>query len=212
MRTEVEARFRAEGPAPLEALASAQRLGRADLGPARTVDETDRYLDTRDGRLAAARWACRLRSRDGVVRISLKGPPSVTDGAPWHHQRPELEGPATDEINPGAWPPSEALDLLDALREGAELAERLRLRQRRTERAVDVDGVPVGTLSLDEVRVVAGGSDLGELFVVELELDPAATSAERELAGLATALGQLPGLVPEGRTKLEHALERAAGR
>ena len=212
MRTEVEARFRAEGPAPLEALAVAQRLGRAYLGPARIVDETDRYLDTRDGRLAAARWACRLRSRDGVVRISLKGPPATTDGEPWHHRRPELEGPATDEVKPGEWPPSEARDLLEALSGGAELTERLRLRQRRTERAVDLDGVPLGTLSLDEVGLEAGGSELGDLFVVELELDPAAIGADRELARLAAALGQITGLVPERRTKLEHALDRAAGR
>ena len=53
---------------------SSESLGRAVLGPARTVDETDRYLDTDDGRLAAALWACRLRSREGTTRISLKGP------------------------------------------------------------------------------------------------------------------------------------------
>jgi inorganic triphosphatase YgiF len=212
MQTEVEARFRAERPDPLEALAVAARLGNADLGPSSTVDETDRYLDTRDGRLAASRWACRLRSRDGVVRISLKGPPAQTDGEPWHHRRPELEGPATDELDPNAWPPSEARDLLDALRDGADLVERLRLRQRRTERTVDLEGELVGTLSLDEVRLEAGGSDLGELFVVELELDTASASAERELAGLAASLGQVPGLVAERRTKLEHALDRAARR
>ena len=212
MRTEVEARFRAEGLGPLRALAAAPRLGSADLGPARTVVETDRYLDTADGRLATARWACRLRSRDGSARLSLKGPPSATNGQPWHHRRPELEGPATDDLDPDAWPPSEAHDLLDALRGGADLGERVRLRQRRTERTVEVGGTPVGTLSLDEVRPEVGSSDLGDLFVVELELDPAEPGAERELAGLAAALSVIPGLVPERRTKLEHTLDRAAGR
>ena len=75
MPTEVEARFRAESAEPLAELAGRARLGRARLGSPRTVDETDRYLDTIDGRLAAARWACRLRSREGTTRISLKGPP-----------------------------------------------------------------------------------------------------------------------------------------
>jgi inorganic triphosphatase YgiF len=212
MRTEVEARFRADELAPLEALAVAPTLGRADLGPARIAEETDRYLDTVDGRLAAARWACRLRSRDGSVRVTLKGPPAVTAGKPWQHRRPELEAPATDETDPATWPWSEARDLVDALRGGGELIERLRLRQRRTERSVVVDAAHVGTLSLDEVGMEAGGSDLGMLFVVELELDPDAATAERELAGMAAALGQVAGLVPEGRTKLERALERAAGR
>lgn len=77
---------------------------------------------------------------------------------------------------------------------------------------MEVGGTPVGTLSLDEVRPEVGSSDLGDLFVVELELDPAEPGAERELAGLAAALSVIPGLVPERRTKLEHTLDRAAGR
>jgi inorganic triphosphatase YgiF len=209
MPTEVEAKFRADGPGPLEALAVAPRLGRAVLGPPRTVDETDRYLDTDDGRLASARWACRLRLRDGATRISLKGPPSDTQAASWHHRRPEVEGPATDQIEPDAWPASEARDLLHALAGGHALSEQLRVRQARTERTVTIDGgEPIGTLTLDRVRLAAGGADLGELFVVELELDPASKTGEAELSGLAGALGALPGLVPEPRTKLEHALDR----
>ena len=209
MPTEVEAKFRAEGPGPLEALAVAERLGNAILGPARTVDESDRYLDTDDGRLASARWACRLRLRDGTTRISLKGPPSDAPGAAWHHRRPEVEGPATDEIAPDAWPPSEARDLLESLAGGRVLTEHLRVRQARTERAVTLDGgEPIGTLTLDRVRLAAGDADLGELFVVELELDPASETGEAELSGLADALASMPGLVPEPRTKLEHALHR----
>ena len=209
MPTEVEAKFRADGPGPLEALAVASRLGRAVLGPARTVDETDRYLDTDDRRLASARWACRLRLRDGTTKISLKGPPSDALAAAWHHRRPEVEGPATDEIDPGAWPSSEARDLLESLAGGRVLTEHLRVQQARTERTVTIDGGgPVGTLTMDRVRLAAGDADLGELFVVELELDPASETGEAELSGLAGALAAVPGLVPEPRTKLEHALDR----
>ena len=209
MATEVEARFRADGPAPLEALAVASRLADAALGLARTVDETDRYLDTDDRRLAAARWACRLRLREGTTRISLKGPPSEAQAAAWHHRRPEVEGPATEEIAPDAWPPSEARDLLESLAGGRALTEHLRVRQARTERTVTPDGgEPIGTLTLDRVQLAAGDVDLGELFVVELELDRASEAAESELSGLAAALAAIPGLVPEPRTKLEHALDR----
>ena len=159
--------------------------------------------------LASARWACRLRLRDGTTRISLKGPPSDAPAAAWHHRRPEVEGPATDEIAPNVWPASEARDLLESLAGGHALMEHLRVRQARTERAVTLDGgEPIGTLTLDRVRLAAGGVDLGELFVVELELDPTSSMGEAELSGLADALASVPGLVPEPRTKLEHALHR----
>jgi inorganic triphosphatase YgiF len=213
MRTEVEAKFRADGPGPLDLLAAATRLGRATLGPARTVREADRYLDTDDGRLAAARWACRLRSREGETRISLKGPPRGAQGQVWRHRRPELEGPASEEIALDSWPPSEARALLASMAGGRPLAESLRLDQRRTERSVALEGRrPIGTLTLDRVRLAAGDVDLGELFVVELELDPASEDGEAELDAMAEALAAVPGLVAEPRTKLEHALHRLHGR
>lgn len=212
MPTEVEAKFRAESAEPLEKLAVRERLGRALLGAARTVDEVDRYLDTDDDRLATALWACRLRSREGVTRISLKGPP-IGPVRGWHHRRPELEGPATDLLEPDAWPASPALELLTTLRGGRPLVEHLRLYQARTERAVTLaDGTSVGILTLDRVRVSANGTDFGRLFVVELELDAASEAAEPELDGLAKELEGTDGLVAEPRSKLEHALERLAGR
>ena len=212
MPTEVEAKFRAETAEPLIELAARPRLGRAVLGIARTVDEVDRYLDTDDGRLAAARWACRLRSREGATRISLKGPPIGPVDA-WRHRRPEVEGPATDVIDPDGWPTSPALELLTTLRDGRPLGERLRLYQARTERAVTLpDGTPIGTLTLDRVRMSADGSDLGKLFVVELELDARSESGEAELDGLAAELAATDGLLPEPRSKLEHALDLMAHR
>ena len=212
MPTEVEAKFSAETAEPLVALAARQRLGRALLGTARTVDEVDRYLDTDDDRLATARWACRLRAREGTTRISLKGPP-VGPIRGWQHRRPEVEGPANDTVDPDGWPASPALELLTALRGGRPLVERVRLYQARTERAVTLpDGSSIGTLTLDEVRMTANGADLGRLFVVELELDPSSAAAEAELEGLGAELEGIDGLDAEPRSKLEHALERLAGR
>ena len=212
MPTEVEAKFRAETAEPLIELAARPRLGRAMLGTARTVDEVDRYLDTDDGRLAAARWACRLRSREGTTRISLKGPP-IGPVEEWRHRRPEIEGPATDLVDPDGWPASPALELLTTLRRDRPLVERLRLYQARTERTVTLpDGAPIGTLTLDRVRMTAGGTDLGRLFVVELELDAASASGEAELDGLAAELAATDGLAAEPRSKLEHALDLMADR
>jgi inorganic triphosphatase YgiF len=212
MPTEVEAKFRAESPKPLIELAIRPRLGRALLGTPRTVDEVDRYLDTDDGRLAAALWACRLRSREGTTRISLKGPP-VDRVTGWHHRRPEVEGAATDAIEPEEWPMSPALELLNRLRDGRPLVERMRLYQARTERAVTLaDGASIGTLTMDLVRMAADGTDLGRLFMVELELDASSAAGEAELDGLAAELGATDGLVAEPRSKLEHALEHLAAR
>ena len=206
MATEVEAKLSADGPGPLTTLATVERLADAVLGPARTVEETDRYLDTADLRLSSAGWACRLRSREGTVTVSLKGPAASTAPADGLHRRPEIEGPAIDTTQPATWPPSAARDHLAALSGGGTLVERFRLVQARTERSVRVpDGREIGVLSLDVVDVVDGGRVLGTLHAVELEL--AADGDETPIAAITTALEAIPGLRREPRTKLEHALE-----
>jgi inorganic triphosphatase YgiF len=208
MGDEVEARFRADGPDSLLRLAASPTLGTASLGPARTVLEEDRYLDTEDGRLRSVRWACRLRAREGTTRISLKGPPE-TPATGWLHRRPEIEGPASALVDPGAWPSSPARAFLLDLSGGAPLVEWLRLLQERTERAVAIDGRSVGSLTLDAVTAERAGARLGEMHLVELELRPDG-DPERDLPALARALAAEPGLTAEPRTKLEIALELAA--
>ena len=204
MGLEVEARFRSEGREPLERLAAETSLAHASLGPPRTVREEDRYLDTHDGRLRAARWACRLRSREGKTRISLKGPPDRPT-AGWLHRRPEVEGPATASIEPDAWPASAARDLLLDLSRGEPLTEWLRLLQERTERTVTAGERVIGELSLDALVAERDGERLGELYVAELEIGEG-EDPDRDLRALADALAARPGLSPEPLTKLELAL------
>jgi inorganic triphosphatase YgiF len=215
MPTEVEAKLRADGPEPLERLAAIPTLGQAELGPATTVEEIDTYLDTADGAFATARWACRLRARNAVVTISLKG---AADGpeSGGIHRRPEVEAPATASRDPADWPPSPARDLVDRLRGGNELVERLTLRQLRTERAVTMGAATIGTLSLDAVTVRVGDEERGRFHVVELELaadtvdiadGEGGEGGEGGLAELAQALAARRGLVPDRLTKLERALE-----
>jgi inorganic triphosphatase YgiF len=206
---EVELKLRAEDDEPLRALAVAQRLGSAALGPLVEVDELDRYLDTADGHLAAAHWACRLRSRGESLSVSLKGPAQHEPGAALH-RRPEVEGPADASLEPDGWPPSDARARLRELSGGRPLVERLSLRQLRGERAVMVGQAEIGTLSLDRVTVLHDGRPRGAFLAVELELR-AGPHAE-ELAGqLLEALQAVPGLAPEPRSKLERALELATG-
>jgi inorganic triphosphatase YgiF len=202
---ETELKFRAETDATLDALASRPGLGPATLGPAHVVDEMDRYLDTEDRHLARARWACRLRTREGRTVVSLKGPSQHAAGAALH-LRPELEGPADGGLDPARWSPSSARDLLTGLTGGAPLAERLALAQRRTEREVLLAGRRVGLLSLDRARVVHAGEEVGVLRVVELELAPAALAGGLDPAPLERALAAIPGLTPDPASKLERAL------
>ncbi|MGZ8563689.1 MAG: CYTH domain-containing protein [Candidatus Limnocylindria bacterium] len=202
-RIEAELKFWAESERPLQTLAAANDLGPARLLPPRIVDEVDRYLDTADLRLSAARWACRLRTRESRTFVSMKGPAEHEPGA-LLHLRPEVEGPAGSSLVPQDWPPSPARDRLLALSGGAPLAERFCLRQERTERGVVIEGGQVGLLSLDRGTVMRHGVELGRLAVVELELDPAAPDVDH--ASLAAALAAVPGLVADPASKLERAL------
>jgi inorganic triphosphatase YgiF len=202
---EVELKLRAEDDVPLRHLAEVDSLAGWRLGPAREVDETDRYLDTADRRLSSRAWACRLRTREGVTLLSLKGPPEHASGEAVH-RRAELEGPADAVLDPVLWAPSAARSRLLELSAGEALHEWIVLSQRRVERVVEPDH-RVGVLSLDRVRVLRDGTQRGEFAVVELEL--AAGADERELALMADALRATPGLQPEPRTKLERALELA---
>lgn len=207
---EVELKLIAADAAPLEQLAAARRLGPAGLGPPRTVEETDRYLDTRDGRFAEARWACRLRTREGRTIVSLKGPRDPAASGSALHRRPEVEGPATDRLDPSGWPPSDARALAVRLAEGRPLVVRFTLLQRRTERRVEVDGERVGLLTLDRVDVRHDGRSHGELLVVELELAAGSGGDAALIASLDAELRKIEGLVPDQRTKLERAGELIA--
>ncbi|MGZ8563413.1 MAG: CYTH domain-containing protein [Candidatus Limnocylindria bacterium] len=202
-RIEAELKFWAEDDEPLRALAVAAFLGAALIGPARIVDEVDRYLDTTDLRLASERWACRLRSREGRTIVSLKGPAEHEPGDPLH-RRPEVEGPASAGLAPLSWPPSPARDRLLALTGGAPLIERFTLEQERTERPVMLHDIRVGLLSLDRGTVLHRGVEVGRLKVVELEL--AALDEGVDHRSLAAALAAIPGLVADPSSKLERAL------
>lgn len=209
MAIEVEARFRVTDPGARGRLSMAPKLGAAELGAPATAEETDAYLDTVDGALAAARWACRLRRRGDTTIVSLKGPPEPGTGG-WLHRRPEVEGPATPEPTPELWPASAARELLDRLRQGRALGVRLELHQRRTERRVTIEGAPVGMLSIDDVVVIAGGRVVGRFGIVELEATDDGAGGPARLAAIAAELAAVGGLVAEPRSKLERALELIA--
>jgi inorganic triphosphatase YgiF len=202
-RVEAELKYIALDERPLRELERAEWLGPARLGVLRTVHELDRYLDTADLRLAALRWACRLRSRQRRTVVSLKGPAEHAPGD-LVHRRPELEGPADASLDAPGWPPSAARDRLLDMSGGAPLNERFRLEQERSERDVRLGETRIGLLSLDRVGVLLGGRTLGQLLVVEVEFDEGHSGLAA--APIADALGRLDGLEPDPSSKLERAL------
>jgi inorganic triphosphatase YgiF len=207
---EVEIKLLAADAAPLRKLARRRRLGPARLGQLTRVSEVDRYLDTVDGRLAAAGWACRLRTRgSGSPIISLKGAPLARPAGgrmpPGIHRRPELEGPAGTATDPAGWLPSAARTKLMSLAGGLPLVERFVLHQGRSQRVVQVGALRVGLLTLDRVAVQQGRRLVGRLWSVELELVPGADGASPLVDALLAALQAVPGLRTDRMSKLQHA-------
>jgi len=206
---ETELKLSATGPAPLRRLAGLPRLGQMQLETGQTFLEMDRYLDTADGRLAAVKWACRLRRRSGTYLVSLKGPPvAISDGMEGAlHRRPEIEGPASASLDPDSWPSSSARRRLVEMTGGQPLREQFALRQRRTQRPVSDRDRSVGTLSLDSVLVLLRGEPAGHLWCVELELEGrTATHHEDQAASMLAELLAVGGLSVEPLTKLERAM------
>jgi CHAD domain-containing protein/adenylate cyclase class IV len=200
---EVELKFRMTDTGAGERLLAADDLaGFAARGPVTTVLHEDRYLDTNDGRLAAAGYAGRLRSSvDGTV-ITLKGLRGIDDGG-GVHRREELEGPADPAVAPAGWAASAARDRVVELVGELVLEDLVTVRQSRRKRDYEHDGT-VAELSVDDVEVVAGGRVLERFAELELELRE---GSEAALEALADLLSEIEELVPAETSKLERALE-----
>lgn len=173
------------------------------LGPARSVEIEDRYLDTVGGTLRATGLVARLRTTPGGRRLTLKSLARRGVGAV--HRRLELEGDAGAGEDPRGWPSSDARDRLlesigaDAL---ATIATIATLHQRRLQRDVAV-GTSVVELSLDEVEAAAPDGRTDRWIELECELRD---GSEADLAALGALLAGRPDLEPARTSKLERAL------
>ncbi len=199
---EVELKFRMTDAATGERLIAGDELdGFSALGPAGTTKIEDRYVDTPDGALAAAGYAGRLRTGDGVTVITLKGLRRVDDGGVIH-RREELEGSAVEGEPAASWPESDARDAVVRLAGDQPLGEIARIRQTRRKRLYGRDGAVV-EVSVDDVSVIAGGSVVEKFAELELELREGEESALEPLVDL---LNEIEELVPAQTSKLERAL------
>jgi inorganic triphosphatase YgiF len=174
-----------------------------------TNEIVDVYLDTAaaGGALRSAGLRARLRVSESGVVLAVKGRGSVSrDGIT---TRMELEVPATPELDPSSWPPSDAQRLVASTIAGASLVEIATLRQRRHVRPIR-NGATRVELSLDELAALeAGGGVVATRVELEAELK---AGPEAPLAALAAVLRKVDGLGPPLGSKLEFALRARAER
>src|SRR5262249_39530296 len=168
----------------------------------RTVEVLDRYLDTADSALEAALVRVRLRYVGGRVLVTLKGAGTEVAGIT---TRRELESPAADDLDPGAWPPSPARTEIQVVVAARPLVEIARLRQHRAVRDVVRGGTRV-ELSLDHLEALAGDVVRAQRWELEAELK---AGAEADLAELTAAIDRVPGILPALGSKRGFALAAA---
>jgi len=206
--TEVELKYRVNDRAAGDRLLAADQLGglQASGGRVRAVQLEDRYVDTRDGALAQAGFAVRLRQQGAETIVSVKSL-AATEGQGGAFEREELEGPADRVAAAADWPASDARALVLEHAGDAPLVERVTIRQLRHRRQLRSDLGRV-ELSLDEVDVVQRGRIVRSFTELEAELvkgDPAL------LGELARRLDGEAGLVRSAGSKLEAALAALDG-
>jgi CHAD domain-containing protein len=201
--TEIELKYRVTDPATGERLLAADQLAglQAIGGRARAIQLEDRYVDTRDGALAQAGFAVRLRQSgaDTIVTVKSLAMTEREDGAV---ERDELEGPADRMAAAADWPASDARALVLEHAGDAPLVERVTIRQLRHRRLLRAGDSQV-ELSLDEVDVVSRGRIVRSFTELEAELVKGDAGL---LADLANRLDTEAGLARSGHSKLEAAL------
>jgi CHAD domain-containing protein len=181
-----------------------------------TVEVEDRYLDTAYGALDHAGFGVRLRREDGgPFRINVKSAsrdrPGEADVAGAEDpralsKRMEVEGPADEHLDPDAWPPSAARELINEVRDGARLRTLFTINQRRQRQTLELDDGTV-QVTLDWVAVFRGARPLSSFSILEVE---AKGGAGANLARLAVLIEATGFVTPEPRSKEDIAREYVA--
>jgi CHAD domain-containing protein len=199
---EIELKYRLREEAAGDRYLLADELaGFVPITPVRSTQLEDRYLDTADGAMARAGFACRLRQTARGTTVSVKSTARRPDGSGFH-RREELEGPADRTAGPRDWPPSDARSLILEQCGDAPLVELVTIRQLRRKRHLQA-GDTVVELSLDEVDAVARSRVVERFVELEVEL---VQGDESQLAGMDALLADDPSLFASTGSKLESAL------
>lgn len=158
----------------------------------------DEYLDSRDGTLAAANWALRIRRVQSGYWITLKGPSRFTE---WEGlERVEMEVPWSNEglakvllelgqlesialAGSGDFDPANPADTMKSL--GFRIIQKRRLR-RRGKAVSEQKGSPeIAELAIDDVTYQFAA---GEILHNEVEIETKAAGGARVVKELAKEL------------------------
>lgn len=197
---EIEAKFAIPDADIFFCLQTIDRLANYTLLTPQANPVRDTYFDTRDRRILAAGYACRLRQTGAGVWVTLKGL-GRAEGAV--HRREELEMPLPALLPFSEWPAGQVHDRVSGWIGDAPLAPLFTLQQSRMVRRLEEGDRSVAEWSLDEVRLTVGEREQ-VYFELEIELEPGGTEDDLEI--VVACLQDEWGLRPEPRSKFERAM------
>jgi len=200
MSQETEAKFSVFDLVSFNQIKALRQLAGFTLTDGEEVAVQDVYQDTAGRSLLAAGWALRFRSLRGKVLVTAK---RLAPSSGPVHDREELEIALESPVQPSEWPDGDLRRMVLALTGEGPLVALFEVHQQRFVRNL-VRGERVGAeLSLDRVRLLAGGQER-EYLELEIELLPAGT--RDELFSMLGALEKELSLVPSSRSKFEEGL------
>jgi CHAD domain-containing protein len=202
MSRETEAKFAVFDLVSYNQLKALRESGGFTLTEGQEFAVTDVYQDTVGRALMAAGWALRLRSQHGRLSATAKQivPPSDSFSI---HEREELEVGLESPGQPRDWPESDLRATVLGLIGLEPLIALFEVHQLRFVRNLVQADRLVSEMSLDRVRLVAGGRER-EYMELEVELRPAGT--REELFSILAAMRREVSLVPSARSKFEEGV------
>ncbi|MGA2761988.1 MAG: CHAD domain-containing protein [Spirochaetia bacterium] len=200
MSRETEAKLLVADLVSFNRVKALRALGGFALSAGQDVDVHDTYQDTPSRALLAAGWALRTRERAGEILLTLK---SLAPSSGAIHEREELEVTLDRPGDPGEWPDSELRRTVLSLTGGQPIGPLFEVQQKRFARRLASGDRVAAEMSLDQVRVLAGGR---EREYCELEIELLGDGTREDISAVLGALaGELP-LVPSARSKFEEGL------
>jgi inorganic triphosphatase YgiF len=198
---EIESKFQIPNATLFEHLSSLSQMAGYEFKTPATKIIVDTYLDTAEGHIYQAGFACRVRhnTSKNMWMASLKGLGGAQGAI---HSRAEYETSIKANAHPRDWPASQARELALQLSNNHPLVPVLTLYQTRHVRQIEGNGRPVGELSLDEVTYQGDGL---QASAYELEIELGATGSLDDLHALHNFLIPL-GLIPEPTSKFERGM------
>jgi CHAD domain-containing protein len=201
---ETEAKFTVPDEGTFKRLKSARSFGVYKRRGGRTVNVSDRYLDTADRRFYARHFY--VRAREGValggngVLLTLKRLGAVASGPVLTREEHQMQVPGLDSAE---WPQGEVRRLVEEIGGGEPLIDMVTVAQVRNVSVLYQGERAVAECSLDHVMLTTPGEPV-EAYEMELELLPDGSMSDLKV--LSELLVGEHGLVGQPLSKFERAM------